>query len=57
MYSFFAGDPTHSLDFHRVDHTAHFGGWLAGAMAGIPIARRAQQNAEKRDKKSEGKNC
>jgi membrane associated rhomboid family serine protease len=57
MYSFFAGDPTHSLDFHRVDHTAHFGGWLAGAMAGIPIARRAQQNAEKRDKKSERKNC
>jgi membrane associated rhomboid family serine protease len=49
MYSFFAGDPTHSLDFHRVDHTAHFGGWLAGAIAGLPVAQRVQANAQKRD--------
>lgn len=53
MYSFFAGDPTHSLDFHRVDHTAHFGGWLAGVIAGLPVARwiqrRTQNAVEKTD--------
>ncbi len=57
MYSFFAGDPTHSLDFHRVDHTAHFGGWLAGALAGLLVARRAQANATKSALNDRIKSC
>lgn len=55
MYSFFAGDPTHSLDFHRVDHTAHFGGWLAGVILGLPWAWAAQKRARKNGQNSDEK--